>query len=660
MHRGSQKPLNCGSHYSSSRCAGYAPWTADKYVSTVGALALALGIGTAGIASAACASADATDTSTPSASSDTHATPRGASTTPRRSSKPGTTVASADAAANAAAASAGATPRRVTARSAAAPAESQSPPKSTPVVDLPTDQPKGGSSSPAPVTPETPVQASVLPSAFRQTPEPVLSLAPPAPEPAAAVHPAAATASPAVVIPQTAAAIVTATLPQPAASSTGAIAVAAKAIAAQTPIQSFATKVRTLLASLSSALSGKTPAVSVDAALALLFGAAKRQETAEADAKAPTAAAPTPAAAPPASGSTSGSTTSSVEAETLTLSSSTAVNKVSDKAASGKSAVAFSGRGSATATVTIAESTAVTVTAKAANGTPDLTLSIDGVKVTTILVDSSSYATYTFAGKISAGKHVISISTSTATTANKLYIDKIVTTAGPIIDEFTGKAGQFGGSAIWDVRTGTGFMSDSATYTANNVSLDGQGHLVLQATKDKSGRYNAAMVWSKHNMSFGYGTITARVKMPKGQGLWPAVWLMGADSDIVGWPQGGEIDIVELPSTTTTVYSVVHGPIAGTTLNEQDVIVSTLPDLSTAYHDYWVTHLENSITFGIDDITLGTITPETLAPGSEWVYNRPMYMVMNLAVGGRWAGEPDKTTAFPAKMLVESVRYDAA
>ena len=101
-----------------------------------------------------------------------------------------------------------------------------------------------------------------------------------------------------------------------------------------------------------------------------------------------------------------------------------------------------------------------------------------------------------------------------------------------------------------------------------------------------------------------------------------------------------------------------HGPIAGTTNTQQAQIISTLPFLSTDYHNYWVRHLPNEITFGIDNQTLGTMTPDSLAPGETWVYNRPMYICLNVAVGGAWAGAPNSTTPFPAKMMVESVRWD--
>lgn len=143
----------------------------------------------------------------------------------------------------------------------------------------------------------------------------------------------------------------------------------------------------------------------------------------------------------------------------------------------------------------------------------------------------------------------------------------------------------------------------------------------------------------------------------QGQGLWPAFWLKGADEDTTAWPQSGEIDVLELPSTTTTVYSTLHGPIAGTTATQQAQIVSNLPDLSTGYHSFWVRHLVDEITFGVDGTTLGTLTPASLAPGSTWVYNRPMFAILNLAVGGPWAGAPNGSTRFPAKMLVDSVQW---
>jgi beta-glucanase (GH16 family) len=423
----------------------------------------------------------------------------------------------------------------------------------------------------------------------------------------------------------------------------------AAAVAAPTALQtSITTAFSNLVASLSVALSGGAPTVPADASLALMLGAARRERAAV---RTSTVAAAVPAA----TSQTAGATTTVTEAEKMTTSG--AGRLASDKSASAGYAVVLSGKGSASTTLTLPEATALTLRVRAASGAPNMTLSIDGVPYTTLMINSSSYADYTFAGGIAAGTHVVSISSTTATTKNLLYVDKVTTSSGPIVEDFIGKSGSAPGR-IWAARSGSKFDSSAATYASGNVFLDGQGHMVIQATRGKGGSYTSGWVWTKNSLSFGYGTVTARVKVPQGQGLWPGVWMMGADSDTLGWPASGEIDIAELPSTTTTVYSTLHGPITGSGDTQQAQIVSNLPDLSADYHNYWVTHLENEIIFGVDDQTLGTITPDDLAPGETWVYNRPMYMILNLAVGGSWAGAPDSTTPSTAKMMVESVTFN--
>lgn len=414
--------------------------------------------------------------------------------------------------------------------------------------------------------------------------------------------------------------------------------------AASTVIEPTFTSV---LAALSEALMDTT-SVPADAALAVMLGAARRETRAVLS---PQIAASKAAAAAAAS------SPSGAEAEKMTIAG--AGRSVADKNASGGYAVALSGSGQVSTTLTLPEAVGLTLRLRTTSGAPNMTLSIDGNAYTTLMVNSTSYSDYTFAGGISAGTHVISISTTTATSRNMLYVDTVTTSSGPIVDEFLGNSGS-APSRLWTSRSGSGFDAGSQTYSSGNVFLDGQGHLVIQATRGKKNAYTSGWVWTKNNLTLGYGTVTARVKVPKGQGLWPAVWMMGADSDTLGWPASGEIDIAELPGTTTTVYSTLHGPIQGSTSTQQAQLVSQMPDLSTDYHNYWVRRLPDEITFGVDDVTLGTLTPADLAAGETWVYNRPMYLILNLAVGGSWAGAPDSTTPSPAKMLVESVTFAPA
>ena len=367
----------------------------------------------------------------------------------------------------------------------------------------------------------------------------------------------------------------------------------------------------------------------------------------------------TPSATTPSAATTTSSTATAVEGEKLTLSRAGVGRVVSDKSASSGSALAITGNVTASATVSIPTGTTGLIIRAKSTGGPNMTLAVDGVAVTTLMVVASGYTDFTFAGVVPAGQHVISVASTTATSSATLYLDRISTMTGPIIDHFTGKSGSAPSDPLWGVRSGSGLDAGIQTYTTANVYVDGQSHLVIQAVRGKTaGTYTSGLVSSKNDVSYGYGTVTARIKVPKGQGLWPAFWMMGADSDTVGWPASGEIDVFEMPSTTTTVYSTLHGPIAGTTATQQAQIVSTMPDLSADYHNYWVRRLPNEVTFGIDDKTLGTMTPDSLGPGETWVYNRPMYVILNVAVGGSWAGAPDSSTAFPAKMLVDWVRWD--
>ena len=237
-------------------------------------------------------------------------------------------------------------------------------------------------------------------------------------------------------------------------------------------------------------------------------------------------------------------------------------------------------------------------------------------------------------------------------------------TPGAVFEDFSGPPGSAPNPAYWSYFTGTGGDIGVEDYVTAGAFLDGQKHLVIQAVATGNG-YTSGRIQTKDKLSLGYGTITARIKMPSGQGLWPAFWLVGADQDTTPWPQSGEIDIIELVSNATTYYTTLHGPISGMRDNtsegtQQAQITGPITDLSTDYHNYWVTRIPDSITVGIDTKTLGTFTPESLPPGAQWVYNRPMYAVLAVAVGGSWAGPPDNSTRFPATMLVDWFRWDPA
>jgi len=228
-----------------------------------------------------------------------------------------------------------------------------------------------------------------------------------------------------------------------------------------------------------------------------------------------------------------------------------------------------------------------------------------------------------------------------------------------IFDSFDGPAGAPPNPDRWTVVEGKGWDRGDQEYTSDNAVLDGQGHLMLRAQKSDTG-YSSGRVETRRKANFGYGTLIVRIKMPSGAGLWPAFWLMGADEDRNPWPGAGEIDVVELVSDPRTWYSSIHGPISGVPDYLQAQLRGEGPDLSADFHDYWVIRKENAITVGIDDTVWGTFTPDSLPPTAEWVYNKPFCVILNLAVGGEWAGPPDESTRFPATMLVDYVHWEPA
>jgi len=234
-----------------------------------------------------------------------------------------------------------------------------------------------------------------------------------------------------------------------------------------------------------------------------------------------------------------------------------------------------------------------------------------------------------------------------------------VARATTVFDDFDGPAGASPDSDKWAVVEGTGWDSGVEDYSWDNAVLDGNGNLTIQARKTANG-YTSGRVQTKGKASFGYGTLTARIKVPSGQGLWPSFWLVGADEDSNPFPGAGEIDVAEMVSDPTTRYSSVHGPVSGVWDYLQDQIITFGGDLSQGFHNYWMTHTKDAITVGVDGTKWGTFTPGALPAGATWVFNKPFYVVFSLAVGGSWAGRPDGGTQFPATMLVDFLNWEPA
>ncbi|MDU8885658.1 glycoside hydrolase family 16 protein [Yeosuana sp. MJ-SS3] len=238
--------------------------------------------------------------------------------------------------------------------------------------------------------------------------------------------------------------------------------------------------------------------------------------------------------------------------------------------------------------------------------------------------------------------------------------------------------------SIWGYDTGTGFdgwgNNELQYYTSRseNVKVENGVLLITALKEDYNGAsYTSARLTTKGLFEQKYGRFEARIRVPRGSGLWPAFWLLGADCDGVGeridsnWPLCGEIDIMEYRrQEPTSVSGTVHGPGYSGLTDPQGQITKSY-DLQNdrfdnGFHIFGIEWGPEYINFYVDDALYNQITPADLEitpedpdnPGAlgEWVYNKPFYIIINLAVGGNFPGVPDANTTFPQSMLVDYVR----
>lgn len=190
------------------------------------------------------------------------------------------------------------------------------------------------------------------------------------------------------------------------------------------------------------------------------------------------------------------------------------------------------------------------------------------------------------------------------------------------------------------------------TSDAENIRV-ADGMLTIEATQIPGG-YHSARIITQDKVELTYGRIDVRAKMPKGQGLWPAIWMLGANIDDVSWPMCGEIDIMELVGHTP---AVTHGTVHYDNGDGYRYVGGSrsLPsgDLSEQFHVYSIVWNNNEIDWYLDNVKFQSFSKT----GSEtYPFNRPFFFIMNVAVGGNWPGNPDATTTFPQSMTVDYIR----
>jgi beta-glucanase (GH16 family) len=231
------------------------------------------------------------------------------------------------------------------------------------------------------------------------------------------------------------------------------------------------------------------------------------------------------------------------------------------------------------------------------------------------------------------------------------------------VDDFEGPAGTAPDARFWDYDIGgNGWGNrEQQTYTRDpdNVRLSGTGDLVIEA-RQAGDSYTSARLVSRGKLAFGYGLVEVRAKLPEGQGIHPAIWMLGENLRAVGWPQCGEIDIMELVNSGTTYNNAIHGPTdADQKVGwQQSSKGPASSNLASDYHVYQLYREPGLIKIGIDGVLVGQYTRASIRPGANWVFDdAPMYLTLNIAVGGEWPGPVGRNTPLPATMLVDSVRF---
>ena len=241
---------------------------------------------------------------------------------------------------------------------------------------------------------------------------------------------------------------------------------------------------------------------------------------------------------------------------------------------------------------------------------------------------------------------------TTADTSTGTSIPRAATYQLQWADEFDGTAVN---TAIWNFETGNGSggwgNNEKEYYQTQNAAVS-NGNLVITARKQSVGGlpYTSARLTTKGNREFTYGRVEARIKLPQGQGQWPAFWMLGANINTVGWPKCGEIDIMENTNTSATVLGTMHW--FDTAYASYGGSVNTTP---TDYHVYRVDWTPTAISWFVDGVQFHTANIANSINGTD-EFHKPFFVLLNLAIGGNLPGQTIDESRLPASMYVDYVR----
>ncbi|TFV93346.1 glycoside hydrolase family 16 protein [Algoriphagus kandeliae] len=215
--------------------------------------------------------------------------------------------------------------------------------------------------------------------------------------------------------------------------------------------------------------------------------------------------------------------------------------------------------------------------------------------------------------------------------------------------------------ANWSHETGTGNNgwgnNELQYYRSQNTSVE-RGHLIITAKQESFGgsQYTSSRIVSMNKKQFRYGRVDIRAVMPRGQGLWPALWMLGSNFSEVGWPACGEIDIMEMvggQGRENTVHGTVHWQNDGSHAEFGRSYRLPSGTLADKFHVFSIVWDATSIRWYIDNVEYNVIDT---TPAQLDEFRRSFFFIMNVAVGGNWPGSPDNTTVFPQHMIVDYIR----
>ena len=211
---------------------------------------------------------------------------------------------------------------------------------------------------------------------------------------------------------------------------------------------------------------------------------------------------------------------------------------------------------------------------------------------------------------------------------------------------------------IWNVELGDGCPncgwgnSERQLYTNENHKFV-KGNLVITAKKEE-GKYTSTRITTKGKKEFQYGYFEAKAKLPVGNGIWPAFWMLGSNIDKVGWPKCGEIDILEyVGREPDMVFTSLHTQDShGNTINTKK---TKFEDIEDGYHIYAMDWSKDKIDFFVDGKLVYTFNPEHKTE-AIWPYNQPFYFIVNLAIGGNFGGPAVDDSIFPQDFSVDYIK----